>query len=230
MVKPPHRLPLDEDAAIRLYRFPALSPNVPGMSHPDPQQAFQQGYQQGLEQGVTAGQQVGHQEGYQQGLEQGLKEGVTKGLGQGERQGRARFEQALAPLQSLMSRLAEWEQAQLASQQEVLLQLVEQVAQQVVQHELQQVPEQRAALVEQVLARLPSEIGPLKIWLHPEDIAALQAVGVRECQGWPLLPEPALARGDCRIGSPESTVESLCADRLAQSMAHVRSVLTEAPC
>ncbi len=230
MVKPPHRLPLDEHAAIRPYRFPALSPNLSGIANADPQQAFQQGYQQGMEQGVTAGQQVGHQEGYQQGLEQGLKEGMAKGQTQGERQGRARFEQAMAPLQSLMSRLAEWEQAQLASQQALLLQLVEQVAQQVVQHELQQAPEQRAALVAQVLARLPSEIGPLKIWLHPDDVAALQAVGVRECQGWPLLPETALARGDCRIGSPDGTIESLCADRLAQSMAHVRSVLTEAPC
>ncbi len=230
MGKTPHILQMDEQSAIRPYRFPALTQRVPGMSHPDPHQAFQQGYQQGVEQGIAAGQQSGHQEGYQQGLEQGLKEGVTKGLAQGERQGRARFDQAMAPLATLISRLAEWEQAQLSSQQAMLLQLVEQVAQQVVQHELQQTPERRATLVEQVLAGLPSDIGPLKVWLHPEDVAALQAVGIRECQGWLLLPEPELARGDCRIGSPDSTVESLCADRLAQSMAHVRSILTEAPC
>ena len=210
---------------VRPYRFPHLPSAGQAVSAPDPQQAWQQGFDQGQEQGYRVGHEAGREAGYTDGLQQGRADGQQQGFAHGDGQGRARFDRAAAPLEALIGQLQAWQQAQRPLQRDLLLQLVSQVAQQVVQRELRQTPDAMLALVERVLDSLPVEPESLTLWLHPDDCAALAAVGVTECGGWPLRPAPTLQRGDCRIDCPDSTIESLCADRLQQSLDHVATLL-----
>lgn len=226
LTPPLHALPAaDSQDPVRPYRFPHLPASGQAVSAPDPQQAWQQGFDQGQEQGFRSGHEAGREAGYADGLQQGRTDGQQQGFAQGDSQGRARFDRAAAPLQALLAQLEAWQRAQRPLQRDLLLQLVSQVAQQVVQRELRQTPDAMLALVERVLDSLPAEPAGLTLWLHPDDCAALAAVGLTECRGWPLRPAPALQRGDCRIDGPDSTVESLCADRLQQSLDHVATLL-----
>ncbi len=213
---------------VKPYHFPGL----PGsQAAPDPQTAWQQGYDQGLEQGRQAGHEEGLAMGLEEGREQGRAEGLTRGQQQGERQGRAAFEQALAPVQSLLGTLSHWQAAQRPLQQTLIAALVEQVARQVIQQELRQHPEAVADLVSRLLAGLPAESQNLSLWLSPTDQAALAAIGVTELQGWPLKACASLQPGDCRLEQPDTTLESLCAERLTQALAAVSTLLEEAqPC
>lgn len=225
MVKHGQKLASAGRAQIKTYHFPGLPSSGESVAPPDLQQAFQQGYDQGFEQGQQAGQQAGYETGYVSGLKQGREDGLEQGRQQGIGLGRASFDQAQQPLQHILQRLREWEQAQLPLQRELLLKLVTQVATQVVQHELTQTPETLTILIERILAGLPQYAGALTIWLSPPDVAALADVGIHCCEDWPIRAEPALQRGDCRIDTPDSTVESLCAERLQQSLAHLASIL-----
>lgn len=212
---------------VRPYHFPTLAKAKATSGSPDLQQAWQQGYDQGFEQGQQDGLREGREAGYNAGHQQGLDDGLKQGLKQGDQKGRARFEQGMIPLTAILERLGQWEQTQLPMQRALLLQLVSRVAQLVVQRELRQRPDTLLPLIEQVLESLPEQKGPLTIWLHPDDVAALAEVGVTRCGEWPIRDDGGLQRGDCRIDTPDSTIESLCAERLQQAMDHVALFLAE---
>lgn len=220
------KVALGRSQKVRKYQFPGLDGERTASAVGNPRQAFEQGFDQGIEQGRDKGFLDGREAGYLEGLQQGRQEGRQQGLQQGEAQGRARFELALVPLQAVMAQLSAWEQAQLPLQQQLLLNVVRQVAEQVVQRELRQTPDALAGLLDRLLATLPDGMSPLKIWLHPEDKAALEAVGLTHIDGWPLQAASSLQRGDCRLESEQASVESLCAERLSQAMNQVQTLLT----
>ncbi len=100
-----------------------------------------------------------------------------------------------------------------ATEQE-LARLAVVIARRVLAHELTIAPELIVQAVQRAARALPSATRELRVRLHPDDLALLQQHAVAEAH-WQLLPDPALARGDCLLESERSRLDARLDTRLA---------------
>lgn len=156
----------------------------------------------------------------QRAFERGHAEGLAEGLSQAQTEAaqvrathKAQVDQVLADLRS---RFAELE-SQGADQ---VLDLALEIARQVVRYELSHT---RAALLplvqEAVLAVIDRHASP-RIHVNPADFELLAADGKNEgaLRHAEFIPDPGVARGGCRVETPQASVDATLEARWARAL------------
>ncbi|PWK83078.1 FliH/SctL family protein [Fulvimonas soli] len=145
-----------------------------------------------------------------QAREEGYAAGRREGLADAQRELAAR----LARLDALLAAAARPLEALDAAVEQELARLALVAARQVLAHELKTDPALVVHAVRQAALALPAATRELRVHLHPDDLALLRSLDAAEPH-WRLLPDPALARGDCRIESESSRLDARVEARLA---------------
>lgn len=150
--------------------------------------------------------------------EEGFAQGQAEGYQAGLRQAQDTIEKLNAMIAHLSRPLAELD----IEIEHALTQLAVQVARKLVNEDLQLHPEHVAGAVHQAIATLSGTPRELKIHVHPQDAAILRdTLTVATDVRWALVPDGALARGDCRIVTESGQVDG----RLDTRQANVAQAL-----
>ncbi|MFC6669776.1 flagellar assembly protein FliH [Marinobacterium aestuariivivens] len=172
--------------------------------------------------------QEGLEEGRREGFEQGLSEGRAQGLKEGLQQGQQEIARSLERLGAMLDEL----EAPLASRtlelEHCLMQLVIQLAEAVTQHELGCRPELIRRSVDEALAQLPGEGGPVRIHVNPENEVLLQPL-VESREHWSLVPDAAVTPGGCLLRTDNSRVDQTVESRFRQVADQLRERLAANP-
>ncbi|WP_020651624.1 flagellar assembly protein FliH [Massilia niastensis] len=214
---------------FRSYHFPPLAQfSAPraGDANPDSagedwQSAVADGYRQGQRDGHEAGLDLGRAEG----LAQGHAEGLQRGLEEGRASALARFGQLAGPIDAMLEALGQLQAELRAAQRKEVVDLVGKVARQVIRAELALQPVQLLALVEEALAVMPPSREQVEVFLNPEELRRVVELDPKRAGQWSLLPDPALAPGECRVRCGDNEVDAGCQGRLAAVMDQVREQL-----
>lgn len=145
-----------------------------------------------------------------QAREEGYAAGRAEGLADAAREREAmvrRFEALLDAAARPLEVLDE------ATEQE-LARLATVIARRVVAHELATSPTLIVQAVQQAARALPAATREVRVRVHPDDLAVLRQHEVAE-EHWQLLPDPALAPGDCMLESDRSRLDARLDVRLA---------------
>lgn len=211
---------------FRPYHFPPLSqfsaaelPSSEAASRW--QSAVADGYQQGQRDGYESGIESGRSDGYQAGH----AEGMALGLEQGQRQALEQYEQLARPLDAMLKSLKKLRSDYRAAQSKEVVELVGKVARQVIRAELALQPVQLLALVEEALAAMPPTREQVEVCLNPEELRRISELDPKRAKKWNLLPDPALAAGECRVKAGDHEVDAGCQGRLSACMDQVAAQL-----
>lgn len=143
------------------------------------------------------------------------EEGFARGHADGLAAGMAEMQQQAQRLRQLLEHCAQ-PLAQLdADVEAVLIELALRAARQLVQQEFEIDPARMAATVNEAVAALVVVPRELRVLLHPDDARLLKDTLVRpaEVTAWRIVPDPTLARGDCRIAGDSGWVDATLATR-----------------
>lgn len=213
---------------LRPHRFPPLAQlharrDLPANAPAQLQASLAQGFQEGL----AKGYEEGHASGSQAGSEAAQAMGREQGLAQGRREMQEYFQGLAQPVDALLAELSQLlTELQAAARREVVA-LVEKVARQVIRCELTLQPAQLLTLVDETLASMPVTREGVEVYLNPEDLRRIQDLAPERAEAWTLLPDPALASGECRLLAGGREADAGCAQRLAACMAQVKSQLVD---
>lgn len=209
----------------RRYRFqPLAALEARDRGEQDP---FPQGFEEGFKQGQERGLEQGLEQGLAEGKSQGFKAGYQEGLSQGEKEGRAMFTPALDSLHSIQDSLEALRQQEMRDHTDNLCALVEQVARRVIHAELTLNPNQLEKLVVEALSRMDSRAGSVNIHLATDDHERLAKTGTTHIGDYPILPDPSLAMGDCRLESEHQEMTIRSEERLKSCVDRVREELEQ---
>jgi flagellar assembly protein FliH len=145
-----------------------------------------------------------------QARDEGYAAGRAEGLADAARERRVVVARLESLLESAARPLASLDDA---TEQE-LARLAVVIARRVLAHELTTSPELIVQAVQQAARALPSATRELRVRVHPDDLVLLREHAVAEAH-WQLLPDPALARGDCLLESERSRLDARVDTRLA---------------
>ena len=145
-----------------------------------------------------------------QARDEGYAAGRAEGIADAAREQRA----VVARLESLLESAARPLAALDDATEQELARLAVVIARRVLAHELSTAPELIVQTVQQAARALPSATRELRVRVHPDDLAVLREHAVAE-EHWQLLPDPALARGDCLLESERSRLDARVETRLA---------------
>jgi flagellar assembly protein FliH len=150
---------------------------------------------------------------WQQGFEQGQAAGREAVV----REDRARVAVLERVLDSLTRPLADLDHRV----EEELLALVTAVARHVIRREMHHDPGHLVGVIREGLAALPIAADDIRVRLHPEDAAVVQAClpGSDSPRRWRLELDPLLERGGCVILSSRSQVDERLETRLGRVLA-----------
>ncbi|MBB2486534.1 flagellar biosynthesis protein [Mitsuaria sp. WAJ17] len=162
-----------------------------------------------IEELLSAARQGGYQDGYRDGMEaldafkKSFAQQMSAQIGELVRNFSADFEDMEARMAETLARCA-----------------VE-LARQVVRTELQQQPEAIARVAHDAVEALLISARHIRVRVHPEDLplveqGAGEELKAREAQ---LIPDPAVARGGCKVDSDISSVDASLPARWQQVMA-----------
>lgn len=142
----------------------------------------------------------------------GYEAGYQEGLAAGQAEIARRVERLEGVLQALAQPLAERDDAV----EQELLAIGTALARQLVRRELQAQPDEIVPVIREAIAALPAASGAIEVRLHPDDAELVrEALSVDpEAAAWSLIPDPELARGDCRVISGLSQVDARLETRL----------------
>ena len=164
------------------------------------QEAWQTGYDAGLQAGMQAGE------------ERGRAEGAERALLEAQQQ----FQQYWQPLSTLQQSF-EQELSLLGAQlsQEVLalaVSFAEKMIGEVVQHD----PAVLRSLLTEALDSLADSVAQVKVQVHPDELATLQAFLGEQYPQWRMLwlADATLTRGGCRIETPSASIDLTLESRL----------------
>ncbi|WP_038054581.1 FliH/SctL family protein [Thioalkalivibrio sp. ALJ1] len=162
------------------------------------------------------------EEARKNGFESGYAEGHELGQREAEKAARAREEKKLratvAELEAVAGGLADPLADGVDALEPELLALVTALARKVVQSELEARPEQIKTVLQGALAQLPGRNQEVRVHLHPEDQALVEAYGERSDVRITWVPDPALARGGCRVEAGAATVDASLERRLQHAV------------
>lgn len=152
-------------------------------------------------------------------------EGLAKGLAEGRAQAQQELQARLAEVEALLDALAQPLHEADAELERQLVDLALAVARQLVRRELRSQPDEVIAAVRQALAVLPAGQRHVRVDLHPDDAALVQAVlkpgdGAHE-HAWELREDPTLTRGGCLVRSESAMVDARVETRLGAVIASV---------
>jgi len=178
--------------------------NRAGFSAQELQEIFDAAERDGFAQGEKAGYEKGMADGYAAGQQQGLMEMRQHLLAE-----QTRFQKLV---QSLLHPLEEQD----AAIEQMLLETICTLTQAMVERELLTDSGDMIALVQKAVAALPVGSEHLRIYLNPEDLAAVETYA-RELQlDWTFIADAQLDKGGCRVETSESRVDFSVAKRLEQ--------------
>lgn len=196
-------LELDNEEPSAEPAEPELPPEPPP---PDPQVILEEARQQG----IAEGRETGHAEGLVQGRETGHAEGREAGFAEGLAAGQAEARREAEHLRALSERCAQAYAALEHDMSEALVTLGLDIARQVLRQEITTNHASMLGVVREILHADPDQPQGLRLWLHPDDIELVNehlGTEARE-QGWRLLADPQLNRGDCRAESPYGAIDA----------------------
>ncbi len=130
---------------------------------------------------------------------------------------RAALASARRALQSAAARAADLLPEILAEAEAHLVDLAVEIARKVVAQEIETERCDIEPIVREALARAPQQ-RECVVHLHPDDLSVLRdaEAPAADLEHLRLEADPGLGRGECRVETPEGTVESRIADRLDQ--------------
>ncbi len=143
-------------------------------------------------------------------LEQLRRQAQDEGYAKGYREGRAKVDDEAQRLQQIMLALAQDMQRFDQGVADDLLGLVLTISKQVLRQAIKLKPEVILALVNDVLAQLPSSHQRARLVLHPEDAALVRANLGEQLQqsNWEIIANAEIARGGCRVEAPECEIDA----------------------
>lgn len=145
-----------------------------------------------------------------QAREEGHAAGRAEGWAEAIREGQA----VVARLERLLEAAARPLEALDAATEQELARLAVVIARRVLAHELSIDPARVVQAVQQAARALPAATRELRVRVHPDDLAILREHDIAE-RHWQLLPDPALARGDCQLEAERSRLDARVETRLA---------------
>jgi flagellar assembly protein FliH len=167
--------------------------------------ARQAGHQEGYRTGHDAGWREGYGAGEQAGKEAGLQSGQAQGLQQGRAEAAdevSRFRDLLGVLESTV---AAYENRLAVPIQDLAIA----IARQMLRTTLAVEPERIQAVIREALASLPELQPPLRLELHPDDVALVHALFAQDAEigQWRFEADPQIERGGCRISNAVAEVD-----------------------
>lgn len=142
----------------------------------------------------------------------------AEGFAAGRREGLAAAQQDIrehhAQLDVLFEAAARPMQALDARTEQALASLAMLVARRVLACELRLTPELVLRAVQQAAAAMPAVGQALRVHVHPDDLALLQASATVDSH-WECVADPTLARGGCQLESARSQLDARVETRLA---------------
>ncbi|SMC20548.1 flagellar assembly protein FliH [Andreprevotia lacus DSM 23236] len=153
---------------------------------------------------LEAIRQQAHAEGFEAGLESG----------------RLMAEAELQTLQGLLQSLGALSAEHEMTMADAVLDLAIVLARQMTRSKVEADRHGLLPLIRDAVASLPMARAPSRLYLHPDDLAALDSLLAAELTSdvWRLLPDPMLEQGGCRIETPTSQLDLSLAARWATQL------------
>jgi flagellar assembly protein FliH len=136
---------------------------------------------------------------------EGLQRGQADGYAEGQRAAQAETARLRALIEHIQRPLAHLDEEVERS----LLDLACGIARRLVLAELQQSPEALLRVVREAMAVLPNYVRDVRLHVHPDDAEFLREriAAPPEAQSFRVVPDAALARGDCRVITESSQLD-----------------------
>lgn len=212
---------------LRPHRFPPLaqllatSRSQAGAAADQP--SFVEGFQEGLDRGYREGYESGQQSGRQEGHLEGHGEGVLAG----RREVMARFAEQAAPVDAILESLKHLQHDYQSALRKEVVELVAKVARQVIRCELALQPVQLLALVDETLAAMPPMPEGVEVHLNPEELERIRELDPVRASRWPLVGDPRMEPGECRVRGGGHEADAGCRQRLAACIEQVSAQLLD---
>jgi flagellar assembly protein FliH len=159
-------------------------------------------------------------DGFAQGHKEGVNKGHAEGYAAGKQQGQAEVRAQLLAEQQRFSNITQQLLAPLAAQEhdleQLLLDTICSLTQSVIERELITDSSHILELVKTAIAALPIGHKNVRISLHPNDIAAIEAYAQEQQLEWKFLANTQLQPGGCLVETLESRVDFSVSSRLQQ--------------
>lgn len=162
----------------------------------------------------------GREQGFADGFTKGEQEGFARGRDDGLAAGRGLIEDAAGRLAAMLHALQQPLDTQQDELREALLALVGRIAAAVIRAELRLQPETIRSVVSETLAAMPLGAANIRVRVSPADLELLRTLPETP-RDWPLVADPALGRGDCRVEASESLVDYTVSARLEELLAQL---------
>jgi len=143
-------------------------------------------------------------------------EAYELGLAEGRAAGHAEIRAQVERLEGMFYDLAKPFEALDAQVETELLTLAMALARQIVRRELKTDPTQIIGIIREAIAALPVAARDVRVRLHPEDAAVIQAhlAPTERERAWTIVEDPVMSRGGCQITTPTSRIDARLESRL----------------
>ena len=216
-VEPPHLVQQEEDVLVEEEEI-EVEPLTAEQLEQIRQEAYNEGLEQGLVEGRQKGEKLGYEAGHKEGVEEGHKEGLEKGLAEGKEQGettalqegKARTDQKVVELNSVLNELYQPIKQEKEQLDTLLPELVLKLVEQIVEAELGSGSDHAVRFVKQALLDLPTGAENIQIYLNALDLPYVEAAIEQDPnwnEQWSIHEDTSIQAGGCRIGSHESIVD-----------------------
>ncbi|QJQ94397.1 MULTISPECIES: flagellar assembly protein FliH [Halomonadaceae] len=158
--------------------------------------------------------EAARKEGFEAGRAAGYEEGYAQGLGEGRAAGEQELQRQAHEILSPLAPLSNgFKEALSRLDDDIAADLVDlalATGRQLAGDALKAHPEQVLEIVRELLHSEPSLTGHPRLWLHPDDLALVQAHMGNEfsAAGWKLQPDAQISRGGCRATSVSGELDA----------------------
>lgn len=177
----------------------------------------EEGRQEGYAEGLDQGREAGYEEGFRQGHDEGLLAGKTAGEAQAAAQAKQLQEELSIRWQQLFEHMRQPALQISEGVERQLVTMTATLAQAVCMHEITTNPAVIQQVLQSAIEELNEQAEQIKIALHPEDLALIEArwsVEERAEMGWRLLADETLTRGGCIVTTPVTRVDATLEARI----------------
>src|SRR5690625_324525 len=237
-----NRIPEEEVAEYRRWKLPPIADQGQVLPSAEREAAHQQATEQErlgerveevpydgqMSSGMSAGElqeifESAEREGFEQGRQAGYEKGLAEGYAAGQEQGAMEKRQELAAEQQRFQHLADALLQPIDEQdtelEQVLLDTICTLTHSVVRRELLTDSSHILTLVQEAVAALPQGAKNLRLYLHPDDLAVVEAYEEEQHLDWQFFADATLLPGGCRVETRESRGDYSVGDRLKQQRA-----------
>lgn len=237
-----NRIPEEEVAEYRRWKLPPIADQGQVLPSAEREAAHQQATEQErlgerveevpydgqMSSGMSAGElqeifESAEREGFEQGRQAGYEKGLAEGYAAGQEQGAMEKRQELAAEQQRFQHLADALLQPIDEQdtelEQLLLDTICTLTRSVVRRELLTDSSHILTLVQEAVAALPQGAKNLRLYLHPDDLAVVEAYAEEQHLDWQFFADATLLPGGCRVETRESRVDYSVENRLKQQLA-----------